>query len=245
MLDELGAQGRVEQEMVAELAAARPLAHPERFAEAHAVAMHALEVLSRNGTRAPSQLRVGALTPVARGLVQTVITLIVRQHQTHVVNSIRDLYVRRLAWIPAGDPSRMSVVRARLDVERSMAAYKKSGGGIPTFLVGGAAASTVAGAARGAAGSAFGSRVGVAIAVIVTFLLLAGASWVILHAAAVARRRIRLTLDRPLAALWETVGWCGHPPEDAARTFALVAIGLTFVGIVVIPVGILVAVTAF
>ena len=39
ILAELGGSGRVELDMVTELATARPLAHPERFAEAHMVAM--------------------------------------------------------------------------------------------------------------------------------------------------------------------------------------------------------------
>ena len=78
-----------------------------------------------------------------------------------------------------------------------------------------------------------------------SFLLLAAASWVILRGAAIARRRIRLTLDRPLGALWETVGWCGHPPKDTARTFAIVAISLTALGWLLIPLGALLAFTVF
>lgn len=245
LLDELGASGRVEQEMVAQMAAGRPLARPDRVPEAHAVAMHALEVLSRNGSRPPSQLRVGPLTPIARVLVQQVVRVIVHQHQNRVVDALRDLYARRLAWIPAGDRARGTLVRARIDVERASAAYKKKGGGVPTFLVGGAAVSSLAKVAQDAAGAALGSRVGVGVAVAFTFVVLAAASWVILQGAAVARRRIRLTMDRPLGALWETVGWAGHPPKDSAREFASIAIVLTFVGWLVIPVGVFLLFTVF
>lgn len=236
LLTEFGGSGPVERDIVTQLAATTPLAHPERFAEAHAVAMHALEVIARNGARPPSQLRAGPLTGVARFAAQQVIRYIVRNYQTHVANSIRDLYTRRLAWTPAGDKSRMTLVRARLDVERALPSLKQSGGGLPTFLVGGAAVSSLAQVGRSAASTAAGSRVGLVVAGIATFILLAGAAWAILRGAAIARRRIRLTLDRPLDALWETIGWCGHPPRDSARSFAVIALVITAVGWVLIPV---------
>ena len=245
ILGELGGEGRVEKEMLFELAASRPLALPDRVPEAHAVAMRALEVLARNGARPPSQLRIGPLTPVARFLVQQVIRFIVRDHQKRVVEAVRDLYARRLAWMPVGDPTRMTLIRNRLDVERAMPSFKQSGGGIPTFLVGGAAVSTLAQAARSGASAAAGSRAGFVVATVATFVLLAAASWVILRGAAVARRRIRVTLDRPLRALWQTFGWCGDPPKDAARTFAAVAIVITIVGWLAIPLGAFLLFTIF
>jgi hypothetical protein len=235
LLNELGGSGPVEHEMLVELSAPRPLAHPERVAEAHAVALRALEVLARNGARPPSQLRIGPLTGVARFAVQQIIRFIVRSHQGHVAESIRDLYARRLPWVPTGDPARMQLVRARLDIERAMPSFKKGSGGLPTFLVGGAAVSSLAQAARAGGSAAAGSRVGIIALGVGTFLLLAAASWAILRGAAIARRRIRLTMDRPLGALWETIGWCGHPPKDNARQFALIAIILTVVGWVLIP----------
>jgi len=236
ILAEMGGEGRVEHDMVRELAATRPLAHPERVVEAHGVAMRALEVLARNGSRPPSSLpRLGPLRPVAEFLVQTVIRYIVRQHQARVVDAVRDLYARRLGWMPTGDPLRLALVRARLDVERSTLAYKKNPGGIPTFLVGGAAVSTLAQGSRGVVSAAVGSGAGQMVAVAATFILLAAVSWVILQGAAVARRRIRLTMDRPLDALWETVGWAGRPPRDNAKAFAVVAIVLTVLGWLLLP----------
>src|SRR5258708_15174069 len=65
LLDQLGAQDPVEQQIVLELSAQRPLGHPERFTEAHVLAMRALEVLDRNGARASRVPRVGPLKPVA------------------------------------------------------------------------------------------------------------------------------------------------------------------------------------
>ncbi len=246
MLGELGGQGRVEREMVRQLAATRPVANPERMPDAHALAMRALEVLARNGSRAPSRLRnLGPLTPVAKFCVQQVIRYVVRRHQTQVIEAIRDLYARRLAWIRVGDPSRRVLLRARVDVERATQAYKKSAGGIPAVLVGGAAVSSITQGVRGGASAAAGSRVGLAVGVVVTFVLLAAASWIVLQGAAVARRRINLTLDQPLQALWETIGWCGRPPKDTSRTLAAVAIALTFAGWLLIPVGLLLVVAVF
>ena len=235
LLNQMGGSGRVERQMLTEMSAPRPLAHPERFWEAHSVAMRALEVLARNGGRAPSQLRAGPLTGPARWLAQQIVRYLVRSHQREVIDAVRDVYVRRLGWTPPGTAGRLELARARIDVERAMPAFKKSTGGLPTFLVGGAALSSFAQVGRGLAG-ATGAPLAVVIAGgIVAFLVLAAASWAILRGAAIARRRIRLTLDQPLAALWETIGWCGHPPHDNTRTFAIVALVLTVVAWVLLP----------
>lgn len=245
ILNELGGQGRVERDIVRHLATTQTLAFPERFVDAHRVAMHALEVLARNGSRPPSQLRLGPLTGVVRFLVQQVIRPIVRGHQSQVVDSLRDLYTRRLAWMPADDPYRMRVIRARIDVDRATPSYKKKASVLPTALAGGAAASSLAQVFRGGASAALGSRAGLLVGGLVAFILLVAVSWLVLHGAAIARRRIRLSLDKPLGALWETVGWCGKPPKDNARTFAAVAIAVTVLGWLVIPVAALLVFAVF
>ena len=238
LLAELGGQGKVEKEMMRELAATRVLGCPDRVPEAHAVAMRALEVLSRNGSRPPSSLRpLGPLTRVARYLVQQVIRYVVRRHQHQVVESLRDLYSRRLGWVPPGDPARSVLLRARLDVERSAPAYKKNTIGVPAFLLGGAVVSSVTQGLRRSVTAAAGSRVGVIVALASAFVLIAASSWVILQGAAIARRRIKLSLDRPLAALWETIGWCGRPPRDTSSLMAAIAIALTVAGWLLIPLG--------
>lgn len=245
ILNQLGGQGRVEREIVRHLASTQTLAFPDRFVDAHRVAMHALEVLARNGSRPPSQLSLGPLTGAVRFLTQQVIRPIVRGHQAQVVDALRDLYTRRLGWMPADDPYRMSVVRARMDVERATPSYKKKANVLPTALAGGAVASSLAQVFRGAGSAAFGSRGGLIVGGLVAFLLLVAVSWLVLHGAAIARRRIRLSLDRPLGALWETVGWCGKPPKDNARTFAAVAIAVTVVGWLVIPIAALLVFAVF
>ena len=160
ILNQLGGQGRVERDIVRHLASTQTLAFPDRFVDAHRVAMHALEVLARNGARAPSQLSLGPLTGVVRFLAQQVIRPIVRGHQGQVVDSLRDLYTRRLGWMPADDPYRMAVVRARMDVERATPSYKKKVSVLPTALAGGAAASSLAQAFRGAGQPPSGPGVG-------------------------------------------------------------------------------------
>ena len=67
----------------------------------------------------------------------------------------------------------------------------------------------------------------------------------ILQGATTARRRIKLTLDRPLAALWETIGWCGRPPRDNSSLMAALAIALTIAGWLLIPVGVFLVFTLF
>ncbi|HKY74639.1 MAG TPA: hypothetical protein VJS45_00755 [Acidimicrobiia bacterium] len=241
LLDKLGVTSDVDRDIVMQLAGREPLAYPERFGEAHALAMRALEVLDRNGAR---RVRVsvpkglGFLRPPAEFVVQLVTRIIVRSFQGTVIDRLRDLYARRLAWCAPGDPSRMALVRARLDTQRATSAYKHKGSGLPTFLVGGVAASSIGSLLRGAASAAGGSAVAAVIATAFIFALLAGASWAILRGAAVARRRIRLTVERPLAALYETIGLCGRPPRDNARVVALYAILLTFVAGLVVPAGV-------
>lgn len=116
-----------------------------------------------------------------------------------------------------------------------MPTLKKNPLGVPTFLLGGAVVSWVS-TALGRAVEGAKSKTGFIIAMFVLFAAFAALSWVVLRGAAVARYRIRISLDKPLHALWETIGACGNPPKDAAKQFALIAVLLTVVGFVVIPI---------
>ena len=51
------------------------------------------------------------------------------------------------------------------------------------------------------------------------------------------RETSRMIMRQPLAALWETVGNCGNPPEDDSRLIAAIAILLSAVVWIVIPIG--------
>jgi len=245
LLDQLGAQDPVEAQIVLELSARRPLGQPERFTEAHVLAMRSLEVLDRNGARVPPVPSVGPLKPIAQFGVQLVTRFLVRNHQADIVDAIRNLYTRRLAWCAPDDPARMSMIRARLDAERVASTYKGNPIGVPTFLLGGAVISGLASGFRIVGEAALGSRLAAGLAVATAFLVLAALSWMILRGAAVAHHRIRITTDAPVRALWETIGRCGNPPEDDAQTFAVYAIILTVVGWLLIPLGVLFVFKAF
>ena len=60
-------------------------------------------------------------------------------------------------------------------------------------------------------------------------------SWFVLRGAALASRRIRLSLTQPLVEAWHSVGHCGSPPKDHSRRFAIVAITLTLSVWIVLP----------
>ena len=241
ILDVLGAQDDVDRDIVLELSSPRPLGHPDRFPQAHALAVRALEVLDRNGARGVRVTGLGPLSPVAAYLIQQVAHFVVRSYQSTVVDAMLSLYARREANAARGDDARPMLTRARIHMTRLAPGFKRSPLGIPTFLLGGAVISTVLQLLLSAASSALGSAWSRAVAIIVLGLLIAAAAWIILRGAAVARRRIRLTTDRPLEALWETIGRCGHPPRDQSKAIAFIAIILTFIPWVLVPIGLAVA----
>lgn len=245
LLNQLGAQDPVEAQIVLELSAQRPLGHPERFNEAHILAYRALEVLDRNGARVPPVPRLGPFKPFAEFFVQLVTRFLVRNYQADVSDAIRNLYTRRLSWYAPDDSSRMQMVRARIDAERVATTYKGNPIGVPTFLLGGAVISGAASGLRLVADAALGSRLAAGLAVAAAFIVLGALSWMILRGAAVAHHRIRITVQDPLKALWETIGRCGNPPEDDAQQFAIYAVILTVIGWLLIPLGVLFVFAAF
>lgn len=241
ILGELGARGRAEQDIVSELAKRRPLYLPGRFEEAHQLAMRSLEVLDRNGARSAKLPPLGFLQPVAAFLVQLVARFIVRNYQAEVIGAIRNLYLRREAQCGRATEERRLLRRARIDADRVAPTLRKNPIGVPAFLLGGAFIGSVLSTLGRAASTASSSRAGVVVLAVVAFVLTAALSWVVIRGAAVARHRIKLTLDSPLSALWETIGAAGRPPRDAARQFALIATVLPAVGGVLLLVGIVLA----
>lgn len=242
ILGELGARGRAEQDIVSELAKRRPLYLPGRFEEAHQLAMRSLEVLDRNGARSAKLPPLGFLQPVAAFLVQLVARFIVRNYQAEVIGAIRNLYLRREAQCGRATEERRLLRRARIDADRVAPTLRKNPIGVPAFLLGGAFLGSVLSTLGRAASTASSSRAGVVVLAAVAFVLTAALSWVVIRGAAVARHRIKLTLDSPLQALWETIGAAGRPPRDAARQFALIATVLPAVGGVLLLVGIVLAI---
>lgn len=82
------------------------------------------------------------MRPVVKIIVGLVIRLIVRSYLQEV-NAVRVMYIRRETQCPKDSPERFMLRRARIDAERVAPTFKGDPLGLPTFLVGGAALSSV------------------------------------------------------------------------------------------------------
>ena len=244
LLEQIGGKGLVEQEMVAQMSAVKPLHHPDRFEEAHRIMMRGIEVLDRNGPRPAKVPNVGPLRPVAQWLVQQVSRWIIKSHLNRLTGRICGLYEKREANSDWGTREHAMLRRARLDARRVQVSASGSALGLPTFLLGGAALTSVAGGLQSLARTAMDSTLGVSILGFITVFVLGALSWVALYSAGVARRRIRLSTDQPMKALWETIGAAGKPPRDESYNFAAYAIILLVLAWIVVPLAIWLAVTA-
>ena len=214
ILEQIAGRGKPEQDIVKELSKVRPLWRPDRFEEAHRIAMRSLEVLDRNGVRPPKMPRLGPLTPVASYIVQQMTRWIVKGYQNRLVTRLRKLYERREANSVWGSHEHAMLRRARINAVQVEQGYKGDQLGVPTFLLGGALLSTVVSGLKACFGWAISGIFGVIVFSIVVAVVFAGLAWAALYAAGVARRRIRLSTEQPIKALFETVGACGNPPND-------------------------------
>jgi len=244
LLEQIGGKGLVEQEMVAQMSAVKPLHHPDRFEEAHRIMMRGIEVLDRNGPRPAKVPNVGPLRPVAQWLVQQVSRWIIKSHLNRLTGRICGLYEKREANSDWGTREHAMLRRARLDARRVQASASGSALGLPTFRLGGAALTSVASGLQSLARTAMDSTLGVSILGFITVFVLGALSWVALFSAGVARRRIRLSTDQPMKALWETIGAAGKPPRDESYNFAAYAIILLVLAWIVVLLAIWLAVTA-
>lgn len=244
LLEQIGGRGVVEREMVSQMSAPSVLAHPSRFEEAHRLTMHGVEVLDRNGPRPAPMPRIGPLKPVAQWLVQQATRFIIKSYINRLMGRICGLYERREASSDWSSHEHSMLRRARLDARRVQSGMGGKALGLPTFLLGGAFLSGIASGIQTITRSALEHTAGViTLAVVLTFLL-GGLSWAALYSAAVARRRIRLSTDQPIKALWETLGAAGRPPRDDSYNFAVYAIVLLVLSWIVVPLGIWLAIRA-
>lgn len=237
LLEEIGGPGKVEQEIVDQLSKVRPLWQPNRLPEAHRMAMRSLEVLDRNGVRgAPMPKQLGPLKPVVGYVVQLVTRWIVRGYQNDLAGNIRKLYERREANSVWGSEEHVILRRARINAVQVEQGLKSNPVGIPGFLLGGAVLSglfSVIGRGLSEVIKDDTGRVALGLGVA---LVLAGLSWVAIYAASIARRRIRLSTDQPIRALWDAIGAAGNPPRDQSYHFALIAIILLVLAALAIPI---------
>ncbi len=233
-LDAIEVSSPREREMLTEISRTRPIARPDQFPTTHRNVVEALESLARHGYR--GSRAAGALGPFAAVIrygVQLVARYVVVSYVRSVTTSMRNLYgLREIQAVP-DSPERIELNRARTDAERMVEALKAREIGVPTFVIAGVLLPIVAsvGSATGVLTDEwYAGGVGLA-GVVFAFLL----SWFVMRGAAMASRRIRLTTTAPLETLWNTIGWCGRPPQDQSRTFVIVAVGITLCSWIVLP----------
>lgn len=238
ILRDFGGTDPVARDIIVQLAGKRPLGHPDRFLAAHTGAIRALEVLDRNGARGVRVAVLGPLAPIVGFLVQLVTRFIVSNHQKNLATNMQRLYARREANCLPDDPARRLLWRARRDADRVAEGFRKNPVGVPSVLLGGAVFSAAISTVMNAVVAGVGSRWTRIVLALALFALLGAVSWVVLRGSAVARRRIRLTTERPFAALYETIGRCGDPPKDQSKAFALVAMIILAASWIFIPLGV-------
>lgn len=236
-LARFGGQAEIEARITLELAARQPLAEPGRFAEAHRITMHALEVLEREGFGNPSVPRLGPLTPIVQAGVEFVGEYIVKSYAEGIVGSLRKLYARREVQAAPTSPERRLLAAARIETDRIAAGFSGGGLGAPAIIIGGAALPLLASVSGYLGAIDFTNRWLLLATVAVLFIIFLTFSTMLLRGAAVARSRSRLIMQQPLAALWETIGHAGNPPEDDSVLIATAALMLGALVWFVLPVG--------
>jgi len=234
-LDEIDVRGPRDREMLRELARTAPLARPERFESDHRRVLVAAESLRRHGHHgAHVDEQLGPLRTPVRYLVELVARYVVVAHCKNVAMQLRNLYWMREMQSEGGSRELELLRPARFDAQALVEITKGREIGIPTFVIGGLLIPAALSVWRLASGTVrewwIALLVG-AIGVVVGLVI----SWFVLRGAALASRRIRLSLSQPLEDVWRSVGNCGRPPKDQSRRFAVVAITLTLGVWIVLP----------
>jgi hypothetical protein len=238
IFESLGGKGRVERDMVQQLGWTRPLHKPDQFERAHRTFMKSVEVLYRNGHRPAAFGGWGPLQPLSDYLIQLVTRFIVRNQVQALVDAVQQLYLRRWTSSPHQSVESEMLRRAARQIEEVAPGYKGRSLGLPTFLLGGAFVSSVTGVLGSLVESGASNRPLLAVVGVLLYAFLVFAGWCVVRGAAVARRRIRLSLEQPVAALWDVVGAAGDPPKDQSAKLALGALVVMGLTAVVLPVAV-------
>lgn len=234
-LDEIDVRGPRDREMLRELARPSPLARPERFEADHRRVLVALESLRRHGHHgARAGEKLGPFRTPIRYLVELVARYVVVSHCKNVAVHLRNLYWLREMQSESGSRELELLRPARMDAQALVEITKGREIGVPTFVIGGLLIPAGLSVWRLGSGTVsewwialLTGAIGVAVGLII--------SWFVLRGAALASRRIRLSVKQPLVELWRSVGHCGSPPRDHSRRFAVVAITLTIGVWIVLP----------
>ena len=234
-LDEIDVRGPRDREMLRELARPASLARPDRFPADHRRVLVALESLRRHGHHgAKAGEQLGPLRTPMRYLVELVARYVVVAHCKNVALNLRNLYWLREMQSEPGSVERELLQPARLDAQALVEIARGREIGVPAFVIGGLlipAGLSMWRLATGAVREWWIALLAGTIGVLIGLLI----SWFVLRGAALASRRIRLSVAQPLAELWASIGSCGTPPKDQSRRFAVVAITLTLGVWIVLP----------
>lgn len=225
-LGRIGGASEADARLASELALSAPLAVPDRFEEAHRLTMRAVEILDRDGFRDPPVVAIGPLRAIAKPAAEFVARFIVRSYTKGLIEDLGKLYAQRESQAEPRTPERQSLSRTRVDVQRLESRYSGGGVGAPLLLAAGATIPALASLGQQVGAIDLNAR-WVLVGVAVPLLLFVALSWLLLRGAAVARHRVQLVMGQPLAALWETLGRAGDPPEDDSLLFATIALVLT------------------
>jgi hypothetical protein len=235
-LDEIDVRSPREREMLGELARPSVIARPERFAADHRRALVALETLRRHGYQGSRAAgRLGPLKFVARWGIELVARWIVVSYVKSVATDMRNLYWFREMEAPDGSSEVKLIRPARMDAVATIEIVKGRALGVPAFVIGGLLIPVVAALYRLTTGFAFQSWIAAVVVGLIGVAVGLSISWIVLRGTAMANRRIRLTIREPLRTLWDSVGYCGNPPRNQARKFAIVAVSLTIAAWIVLP----------
>ncbi len=234
-LDEIDVRSPRDREMLAELARNSPLARPDRFDEDHRRVLVALESLRRHGHHGSAAgARLGILRTPIRYLVELVARYVVVAYCKSIALTLRNLYWMREMQSVGGSRELELLRPARFDAQALVEITRGREIGVPTFVIGAIlipAALSVWRLATGTVREWWIALVVGVVSVAVGLLI----SWLVLRGAALANRRIRISVRPTLQELWRTIGNCGTPPSDHSRRFAITAISLTLGVWIVLP----------
>jgi hypothetical protein len=234
-LDEIDVRGPRDREMLRELARTSALDRPDRFEHDHRRVVVALESLRRHGHHGASAgAQLGFLGTPVRYLIELVARYVVVAHCKSVAMHLRNLYWMRELESEPGSRERALLAPARSDAQALVEITRGREIGVPTFVIGAILIPAGLSIWRLATGAVREWWIAVLAGTVSVAIGLA-ISWFVLRGAALASRRIRLSVKQPLADLWATIGSCGTPPRDQSRRFAVIAISLTLGVWIVLP----------